>query len=64
MLKSKFRVYAAMEPGALLVRQCSSPSLAQALNKVAKVANAVAWEIREFKNGTERLVPVETKVLS
>lgn len=55
----KFRVYAAAEPGALLVRQASKNSLTKALTFVAKMAEAVAWEIRCFHNGKETLVSVE-----
>jgi hypothetical protein len=58
-VKSTFRVYAQTEPGALLVRQAQAQSLATALNKVARMAEALYWEIREFRNGKERLVHVE-----
>lgn len=58
-IPTSYRVYAALEPGAKLVRQSSSQSLMDAIKKLAKVANAVAWEIREFHNGHERLVKIE-----
>ena len=62
-VKFSFRVYAVMEPGAALVRQSSSQSLILALNKVAKMAEALAWEVREFRNGVERLIKVEEVLL-
>lgn len=55
---SKFRVYVAEEPGAKLVRHASKNSLLKALTYLAKVTSAVAWEVREFRNGTERLLQV------
>lgn len=56
---SKFRVYIAEEPGAKLVRHASKNSLLKALNYLAKVTSAVAWEVREFRNGVERMVHVD-----
>lgn len=56
---SSFRVYAVVEAGALLVRQKQCRSLAQALDVATHLAQAVVWEIREFRNGVERLVRFE-----
>ena len=61
--KSAFRVYAQLDDGALMVRQSSSQNLNLALHKVAKLANALAWEIREFRNGVERLIQVDEVTL-
>lgn len=62
-IPTSYRVYAAMEPGAKLVRQASAQSLLGAIQKLVKVANTVAWEIREFRNGKEKLIHVEEVAL-
>lgn len=56
---SKFRVYIAEEAGAKLVRHASSTSLARAIKTLARFGECLAWEIREFRNGVERLIHVE-----
>lgn len=54
---SLLRVYVAKEPGALLVRHGHpTTSLKKALDVVQRFAPAIAWEVREFKNGAERLI--------
>lgn len=58
-VKSTFRVYAQVEEGGLPVRQSQAQNLAKALNKAAKLAQALYWEVREFRNGVERLVQIE-----
>lgn len=54
---SLLRVYVAEEQGALLVRHGHPvTSLKKALGVVERFAPAICWEIREFKNGCEKLL--------
>lgn len=62
--KRVIRVYVCEEEGAKLVRHGRPVStLTKALSLVARFAPAIYWEIREFKNGVEKLINVETVTL-
>jgi len=54
-----YRVYARLEPGALLVRQASARTLSATLLKAASLIKTAQWEIREVCGGKERPIYVE-----